>query len=224
MLKKIIAVLFFVFTALLWIGTFASASMNAPKIFANVLASVLYIASGVFLLLLDLPKKKSFPDGFKTRGTQAMFLIVLLVVYLLFVFITAVGSASGYSILECVVTALKGALPFFIPMLVLSAFLGKYCVTYWNAQQKFGLGSAQIGVIIANEEFANCTEDGTIQASEKYLLFSDIFVLIPLDQIAAVEFYNFIEQDIIFKLTSGSKFEVVANKKQFAAVQSIVNQ
>lgn len=224
MLKKIFGILFFLATALLWIGTFANGSMGGAQIFANVLASAFYIGSGVFLLLFDLPLKKSYLDGFQARERQATLLVVLIVICSLFGVLTAVGSATGYSIFELVVTALIGALPFFIPMLVLSGFVGKYCVPFWMAQIKFGLGKPQIQTILVGEEFRNCTDDGSVQVSTKYLLFPDIFVLIPLDQIASVKFYNFIEQDIIFKLTSGSKFEVVANKKQFEAVQTIVNK
>lgn len=219
--RKILSILFFVAAALLVIGAIANGTLMS-NLLANLLVTVLYALAGLFLLRFDDVYQKPRVEGFKLRARQCTFIKAFVVVFMLLTLLVAIGvGASGRD--NFIVSFPVAALPFFVPMVIFLGFTAVYVIPYQNCRKRIPMDEEQLKAHFADESaFSALTDDGSVLASNEALFFPRLFCLVPFGQIASVKLYNFIEQDVIFTLTSGKKLELVSSKKQFEAIKAAI--
>ena len=231
MLRKILGILFLVAAALVLIGSIATGSLLGDRGSAaatygaftgTMLAVVLYVLAGVFLLRFDSVYQKSHVEGYKIRARQCTF--ILLFVFAFLILMLMAGIVTGLSAPEnFLLSYLLAALPYFVPLVVFAMFTAVYVIPFQNCRKRIPMDDAALQAHFTDANaFTALTDDGSVLASNGALFFPRIFCLVPFAQISSVKFYNAIEQDVIFTLTSGKKLELVSSKKQFEAVQAAI--
>lgn len=231
MFRKILGILFLVAAALVLIGSIATGSLMSDRGSAaatygaftgTMLAVVLYVLAGVFLLRFDGVYQKSRMEGYRIRARQCTF--ILLFVFAFLILMLMAGIVTGLAALEnFILSYLLAALPHFVPLVIFAMFTGVYVIPFQNCRKRIPMDDTALQAHFADvNAFAPLTDDGSVLASNEALFFPQIFCLVPFAQISSVKFYNVIEQDVIFTLTSGKKLVLVSSKKQFEAVQAAI--
>lgn len=229
--RKILGILFLIAAALVLIGSIATGSLLGDRGSAaatygaftgTMLAVVLYVLAGVFLLRFDSVYQKSHVEGYKIRARQCTF--ILLFVFAFLILMLMAGIVTGLSVPEhFLLSYLLAALPFYVPMVIFLGFMAIYVIPYQNCRKCIPMDEEQLNAHFAGRgAFTALTDDGSVLASNEALFFPRLFCLVPFGQIASVKLYNFIEQDVIFTLTNGRKLVLVSSKAQFEAIQAAI--
>ena len=231
MVRKILSVLLWIESALIVIGSIANGSLlgdagataaTLGTMVGTLLPVVVNILGGVFLWRFDRVCRQIYIDGFNARKSQCVRILLFVVFYGAAMFLAGIGAgASGAD--NYTVAFLLSALPYLVPLLIFAGMLGVYAVPYWACIKQFRLDAAALNEYIsANELFYTYSEDNSVIASNKVLFFPRIFCIIPFAYIASTQFYNALEQDVIFTLTNGKKVSILANKKQYDSVVAAI--
>ncbi len=232
MVKKLLGGLLFAESALILIGSVANGSFardrgSAAATFGYFLGILLPIIvnvfAGIFLMIFDSVSKKTYIEGFKARKKQCSGIVLFIVIYAVFMFFTGLGiGVSGTD--HYFLTFIVATLPYFIPVVIFAMMLGIYATPYWACRKKLKFDDVMLNEFLSvNETFYTYSDDNSLLASNKIFFFPKIFCAIPFDQIASTKFKNIgVEQDVIFNLTNGKKIEIVAGKKQYDSIVSIL--
>lgn len=231
MIKKIFAGLFFVVALLALIGSIINtmgilALGLFPKaigyLIGSLIAPVLYILSGFFLLFFDRAYKMTYAEGFKLRIKQNVKIILFTVIYGVLTLgsgLVSVLNSKG-SLLETWLGWFVAALPYLIPVVVFAVMLAIYVIPFGASKKRFVYNDDMINEYLSAKEELRCySDDHSVLANKKVIFMPKLFVVIPMKQIASVKFVNTgIEQDVVFKQPDGQKLEVVAGKKKYEAI------
>ena len=213
MTKKIIGVLFFALAALDLFGAVSNGTFESDRAVFTIVSIILYLLSGLFFITFDNVYKKELAEGFKTRQKQNLIIILFTLSYAVLVFLAGVGAGvrgAGNYLLAFVVLAL----PYFLPLLVFSGMLGMYVVPFNTCKKQFG------AELPNKENLKAYTEK--VMADDRMIFFPRYFCCIPFEKIESVKHTSALEQDIVFTLKNKKKLELVANKKQYKAVLSAI--
>lgn len=231
MLRKIIGILFLVAAALVLVGSIANGSLLSDRgsaaatygfFVGTMLAVALYALAGLFLLRFDGVYQKSRMEGYRIRARQCtvilLFVFVFLFLMLMACLFTGLSAPENF-----LLSYLLAALSYFVPLMIFALLTAIYVLPFQNCRKRIPMDDATLQAHFADEStFTALTDDGSVLASDEALFFPRVFCLVPFEQIASVKFYNVIEQDVIFTLTSGKKLVLVSSKKQFEAVQAAI--
>lgn len=225
MTKKILGILFFIECALITTilianNSFMMEQSSVAATYGNFIGTmlpiILTLLSGIFLFRFDKVYKQPYINGFYIRKKQCSKIILFIVFYAIMYCVGVAKAATSNSFfLPFIITSLM----YVVPLAIFAVILGAYAVPYWKCQKNFKFNSTVLNKYIsADEIFRPCSEDSYVLLNNKVLFFPKTFCIIPLDRIADIKFYNFIEQDIIFTLTNGKKIEIPVKQKQYNSI------
>lgn len=227
MLRKICGGLLLAEAALILIGSIANGSLMSDygsaaatygRFVGTMIPVVADVLGGWFLLRFDRVYQMGYADGFRARSKQCTKIVWLLGVYAVAMMFAGIGAGAAGTrhFLPSFVVAV---LPHLFPVIVFALMLGAYAVPYWACKKQIVSSEAAVEEYLsASKTFYTYIDDNSVLADSQVLFFPRLFVVVPFACIAAVKFYNAIEQDVIFTLTNGKKIEIAANKKQYQSV------
>lgn len=191
---------------------------NAGYLLGMALPVIAYVFAGIFLITFDSVYKKSYVEGFKVRRKQCPKIVLFTVVFIVFAIL------GGKNMMDSIVSLIVWVLIYFVPAMFFAAMFGYFAIPYWNCNKKFSYIENALNTYLTPEEaFESYSEDNFVLASSKVLLFPKTFCVVPLDQIASVEFVNiFVEKDVYFRLTNGKKIEIVADQKKYESIKAAI--
>lgn len=225
MIRKIYGVLLLVLAAFLTYSVVNTALLmndagyfNPGYLLGMALPVIAYLFSGIFLIGFDSVYKKTYVEGFKARRKQCTMIVLYMVVFVLLAIL------GGKNMMDSIFNLIVWALLYFAPAMFFAFMFGFYAVPYWNCNKKFSYIENALNTYLTPEEaFKSYSEDNFVLASSKILYFPKTFCVVPLDQIASVEFVNiFVEKDVYFRLTNGKKIEIVADQKKYESIKAAI--
>lgn len=231
MFKKVLGVLFFVGAVLILVGSIAngslfkdtgSAAANLGALFGKAMVIIAYILSGIFMFTFDSPKKLNYIDGFKKRSSQVSKITVFIIVYIILMVFAGFGAATSGTD-NFILSYIIAIIPYLIPMLIFVAFSQMYATPHNKSKKFFVTNDAALSEYLSlNETYYSYSEDNSVLANSKALYFSDLFCVIPFDQIQNITLTKQLwEQDVYFNLCNGKKFYIVS--KHFENIQAAIN-
>lgn len=227
MVKKVLGGLFFVAAAVLLIGMVGNIiraeDYDWGSAFASLLAVVLYVLSGIFMLRFDGVSQKKVMNGFRARKAQCSKIVLFVVIYGILAILASVGAALSMAD-NYIVAWILAILPYIIPVCIFAGMMGTYVIPYKRCQKLFGLNDAALRQYMSCGPFRSYSQDRSVIANDAVLYFPKLFCLVPFDQIASIKFVNMvIEQDIVFTLKDGKKVEIVGGKQKYNCVAAAIN-
>ena len=199
-------------------GSFAKGLAGGPAatgyLVGLLLPIVLFLIGSFILLTFDSIKKKTFYEGFEIRKKQIACSNVLFIFFSALYIIALIGlflvSSSYFTLIL-----------YLVPFM---AFLGIFCL-YSLPFNFFKKHINNYDSIVKDshsnpDELVPASTDNSILTNGKALIFTDLFCVVPFDQVESIEkFKNSIEEDLVIKLVNGKKIAIYS--KQFDSVNKV---
>lgn len=233
MIRKVMGFIFTVIGIMALAGSFLNGSFTADngsaaaisgRIAGTVIAVLLFVSGGLFLIFFDKIYKENFETGYRKRKTQS---VVILVFLLISVFIAMIASAglglaiSSGSSLVTIIGSLVLYASFFITYTFMLSF---YALPFWNSRKMFSLTDSDVNDCFNGDNLTECTGDGLVLAGDRYLFFKRPFCIIPYDRFDSVMLRSFPEKDIYFILPDGKKFAYLVTLQQYNEIVEVLKQ
>ena len=218
--KKIIGILMLIIAILSLIGSIANGSLFEDRgsaaatyggFIGTLLPILLYVISGIFLIVFDSAAKSGASKGFNKRKAQCSGIIVLFVLWsllaILVIFSASINSGATGNFLSFLMI-----IPYLFPVLTFDAML-QYALPYLSCRKHFYSDSTGYEQYLNAGTLVSYSADKKVLANSKALIFPELFCAVPFDSIASVKLSKQLwEQDVYFNLTNGKKFCIISKK------------
>ncbi len=231
MVKKIIGILFIIIAILSLIGSIANGSLFEDRgstaatyggFTGTIIPIILFVVSGIFLIVFDSASKSAPAKGFNKRKAQCSGIIVLLVLWSLLAIPVIFAAGINLGTLGNFLSFLMTIIPYLFPVLTFVYMLEVYALPYLACRKHFYSDSTGYEQCLNAGTLVSYSADKKILANNKALIFPELFCAVPFDSIANVKLKKVLwEQDVYFNLTNGKKFYIIS--KNYNEIMAAIN-